>query len=216
VDSVDSVNVEQVVSILTTLTHDLQAKKDYLIELDSAVGDGDLGITVDRGFQGVRDGLAGHGQDVGRILAKVGMDFSNSAGSTMGALMGTAFMRGGKQVQGQAQLTLADVARIAKAAEDGIREKGKASPGDKTVLDAMIPAREALDQAVASGASLEAGLKLAQVAAEKGMKATVAMQAQFGRARWLGERSIGQQDPGATLIYLLISSVVSSLQELKS
>ena len=211
----NSLNVEQVVSILTTLTHDLQAKKDYLIELDSAVGDGDLGITVDRGFQGVRDGLAGHGQDIGRIFAKVGMDFSNSAGSTMGALMGTAFMRGGKQVMGQSELTLADIARAAKAAEDGIKEKGKASPGDKTVLDAMIPAREALDQAAGQGASLADALKQAQAAAEKGMKATINMQAAFGRARWLGERSIGKQDPGATLIYLLYTSVAESLQRMK-
>lgn len=211
-----SVNVEQVVSILTAMTHDLQAKKDYLIELDSAVGDGDLGITVDRGFQGVRDGLAGHGQDIGRILAKVGMDFSNSAGSTMGALMGTAFMRGGKQVQGQVELTLPDVVRIVKAAEDGIKEKGKANPGDKTVLDAMIPAREAFEQAAADGVSLEEAIALAQAAAEKGMQATVGMQAQFGRARWLGERSIGKQDPGATLIFLLISSVAESLRRMKS
>ena len=211
----NSLNVEQVVCILTTLTHDLQSKKDYLIELDSAVGDGDLGITVDRGFQGVRDGLAGHGQDIGRIVAKVGMDFSNSAGSTMGALMGTAFMRGGKQVMGQTELTLADIARCAKAAEDGIKEKGKASPGDKTVLDAMIPAREALDEAAAQGGSLADALKQAQAAAEKGMRATINMQAAFGRARWLGERSIGKQDPVATLIYLLYKSVAESLQGMK-
>ncbi len=212
----DTLNVEQLVSILTALTHDLQAKKDYLIELDSAVGDGDLGITVDRGFQGVRDGLAGHGQDVGRILFKVGMDFSNSAGSTMGALMGTAFMRGGKQVQGQSELTLADIVRAVKAAEDGIKEKGKAGPGDKTMLDAMIPAREALETAAARGASLAEAFREAQAAAEKGMKATIGMQATFGRARWLGERSIGNQDPGATLVYLMYTSVADSLQRMSS
>jgi phosphoenolpyruvate---glycerone phosphotransferase subunit DhaL len=210
----DTLNVEQLVTLLTALTHDLQAQRDYFIELDSAIGDGDLGITIDRGFQGVRDGLPGHGQDIGRILAKVGMDFANSAGSTMGALMGTAFMRAGKQVQGQTEIGLADIARMAKAAEDGIKERGKAQAGDKTVLDAMIPAREALEQAQQAGASLQDALDRALAAAEKGVQATIPMQASFGRARWLGERSIGHQDPGATFISLMLKSAADSLRKM--
>jgi len=212
----DSLNVDQVIAILASLTHEMQAKKDYLIELDSAIGDGDLGITADRGFQGVREGLAGHAGDIGRILFKVGMDFSNSAGSTMGALMGTAFMRAGKQVQGQTEISLPDIVRMIRAAEDGIREKGKASPGDKTVLDAIIPARQALEQASAEGASLFQAMQRAQAAAEKGVQATVSMQAALGRARWLGERSIGHQDPGATLILLMITSSASALKRLEA
>jgi dihydroxyacetone kinase-like protein len=164
----------------------------------------------------VRDGLAGHGQDIGRLLFKVGMDFSNSAGSTMGALLGTAFMRAGKQVQGQAEVSLADLARMVKAAEDGIKEKGKANPGDKTMLDALIPAREALEQAAHDGADMAAALSKAQAAAQAGVLATVNMQAAFGRARWLGERSIGHQDPGATLVYLIIESLHDAVRALKS
>lgn len=209
-----TLSVDQVVAILTTLTHDLQAKKDRLIELDSAVGDGDLGITVDRGFQGVRDGLSGYPQDIGKILFKAGFDFSNSAGSTMGALMGTAFMRAGKQAQGQTALSLADVVRLVKAAEDGIKEKGKASPGDKTMLDALIPAREALEQAAREGSAILGAMERAQAAAEKGTAATASMQAAFGRARWLGERTVGHVDPGAALVVMMVESLAESLRKL--
>ena len=210
----DTLDVEHLVLVLKALTHDMQTKKDYLIELDSAVGDGDLGITVDKGFQGVRDGLKDHDQDIGRMLFKVGMDFSNSAGSTMGALLGTAFMRAGKQVQGQTEIGLADVVRMVKAAEDGIKEKGKAQLGDKTMLDALIPAREALEKAAADGSTLVAAMLSAQDAAEKGMLTTIPMQAAFGRARWLGERTIGHQDPGATLVFLMLKSVAASIQRM--
>lgn len=209
-----TLNIDQVVDILTTLTHDLQAKRDYLIELDSAIGDGDLGITVDRGFGAVREGLQNHPQDVGRILFKAGMDFSNSAGSTMGALMGTAFMRAGKQAQGQSEITLATIARMAKAAEDGIMERGKAQPGDKTMLDAIVPARQSLEAAAQEGATLVEAFERATDAAEKGVQATVNMQAAFGRARWLQERTIGHPDPGATLVFLMLKSVTESLQRL--
>jgi dihydroxyacetone kinase-like protein len=210
----NTLNRDQVVAILTTLTHEMQTKKDYLIELDSAIGDGDLGITVDRGFQGVRDGLQTPAADIGRILSKAGMDFSNSAGSTMGALLGTAFMRAGKQVQGQMEISLADLARMVKAGEDGIIERGKAHVGDKTVLDAIVPARQALEQAAQDGSGLTESLQKALAAAEEGMRSTVPMQAVFGRARWLGERSIGHQDPGATLIVLMLTSIVQSVSKL--
>jgi len=212
----NTLNVEQVVAVLTTLTLDLQAQKDYLIELDSAIGDGDLGITVDRGFQGVRDGLQEHANDIGRILFKAGMDFSNSAGSTMGALLGTAFMRAGKQVQGQREISLADVVRMVKAAEDGIKEKGKAQPGDKTMLDALAPAREALEQAALAGTDLAEAMKQAASAAEKGVQSTINMQASFGRARWLGERTIGHQDPGATLVFLIARSLAGTLERMSN
>jgi phosphoenolpyruvate---glycerone phosphotransferase subunit DhaL len=209
-----TLNVDDVAGILATLTHDMQAQKDYLIELDSAVGDGDLGITVDRGFQGVRDGLEGHAADIGKMLFKAGFDFSNSAGSTMGALMGTAFMRAGKLAQGKIEISLDDLAQMVKAAEDGIREKGKASPGDKTMLDALIPGREALEAAAAHGASFAAAMLSAQEAAEKGAIATTNMQATFGRARWLGERVVGHQDPGATLVFLMAKSLCASLEKM--
>ena len=206
-----TLTADDVASILTTLTHDLQAEKDYLIELDSAVGDGDLGITVDRGFQGVRDGLADNAPDIGKMLLKAGFDFSNSAGSTMGALMGTAFMRAGKTVQGKLEITLDELAQMVKAGEDGIREKGKASPGDKTMLDALMPAREALQTAASQGMTFAAAMLAAQQAAEAGAKATTNMQAAFGRARWLGERVVGHQDPGATLVFLMARSLATSL-----
>ncbi len=206
----DRIGVERLVAMLVAMTEDLEQARDLLIELDSAVGDGDLGITVARGSAAVREGLREHGQDVGRVLMKAGMDFSNAAPSTMGALLGGAFMAAGKAVQGQAELTLPDVCRAVKAAEDRIREKGKAQPGDKTMLDALAPARLALEEAAQQGADLVAALAQARDAAEQGMKATTAMQAAFGRARWLGERTIGHQDPGATLVFLIAASFAKS------
>lgn len=206
----EKVTLQQFIAALDALGNDLIAAKAQLIELDSAMGDGDLGITVERGMKAVQAGLASPAPDIGRILVKAGMDFSNNAPSTMGALLGTAFMRAGKAVQGQSELSLADVARMFKAAEDGIRERGKAQVGDKTMLDALTPARASLEEAVAGGASLAVAFDQAKAAAEQGVESTVNMVAAYGRGRWLGERTIGHADPGASLVVLIIDSFRSS------
>jgi len=187
-------------------TLELEAAKDRLTELDAAVGDGDLGITMTRGSQAIREGL-GTEPDLGRILIKAGMDFGNSAPSTMGALLGTALMRAGKAVQGQTNATSQDVLRMVTAAEEGIRERGKAQPGDKTMLDALVPAREALEHALARGSNLSEAVQSAAAAARRGMLATINMEASMGRARWLGGRTIGHQDPGATVVAFIFASL---------
>ena len=206
----NALGVERLIAMLVAMTHDLEAAKDTLIELDSAVGDGDLGITVARGCRALREGLDENGLDVGRILMKAGMDFSNAAPSTMGALLGAAFMAAGKALQGQSELSLQDIARAVEAAEDRIREKGKAQPGDKTMLDALVPARVALEEAAEQEDDLVVAFQKARDAAEAGMLSTVNMKAAFGRARWLGERTIGHQDPGATMVVLMATSLAQS------
>ncbi|MGE5618605.1 MAG: dihydroxyacetone kinase subunit DhaL [Sphingomonadaceae bacterium] len=204
----DKVSLERTVAVLEAVALELEAAKDMLGELDSAIGDGDIGISTSRGFKALRDGLAEHPADIGRLLMKSGTDFGEAAGATIGALLGTAFMRAGKVVIGQSELTLPDVARMVAAAEQGIKERGKAEPGNKTILDALMPARLALERAVERGLGPREAARLAMEAAEKGMIATIGMKSAFGRSRWLAERSVGHQDPGATIIYLMSKAVV--------
>jgi dihydroxyacetone kinase-like protein len=190
----------------------MQASKDNLNELDAAVGDGDLGITMSRGYTAVIEGLGNPSRDIGRVLFKAGVDFSNAAASTTGALVASAFMNAAKQMQGRADAGLAEITGMVKAAEEAIRAKGKAKPGDKTMLDAIVPAREAMEEALSQGLTLLAALQKALGAAEAGMLDTVGMKAAVGRARWLGERTVGHQDPGATAVFMQLEAVVAAIK----
>lgn len=210
----NTLNVAQVVKLITSMSHDMEETKDLLNELDGAVGDGDLGITMSRGYRGVREGLADYPQDIGRILFKMGMDFNNAASSTTGALLATALVRAGKLFKGKVEMDVTDIAAALKAAEDGIQEKGKANPGDKTMLDAIVPAREALDEAAQASDLILPALRKALEGAEEGMNSTAQMKAVVGRARWLGERTIGHQDPGATAVFLQLKAIVEALERL--
>ncbi|MDA8218489.1 MAG: dihydroxyacetone kinase subunit DhaL [Dehalococcoidales bacterium] len=207
----ESLTIDQVVAILTKVAEDLEGARDRLNELDGAIGDGDHGISVARGFRALQEGLAKHPPDIGRTLAEAGLQFNEGAGATVGALLGTAFMRAGKEVRGQSEISLADVVRMAKAAGQGVQERGKAEPGHKTMLDAIVPATEALEKAAAAGASLEEAVDQAVAAAEGGVEATKDMLPGYGRARWLGERTLGHQDAGATTVYLMLKSVAERL-----
>jgi dihydroxyacetone kinase-like protein len=132
----------------------------------------------------------------------------------MGALLGTALIEAGKEVRGRNQVGLQEVARMVSAAAAGVQERGKAGLGDKTMLDALIPAAEALERSVQEEHSLLEALRRAQFAAEQGAQSTSEMKAAFGRARWLGERTIGHLDPGATAISLVFCSIVRSVEQL--
>jgi phosphoenolpyruvate---glycerone phosphotransferase subunit DhaL len=211
---VKTINVDQIVQILISISHDMEETKDLLNELDGAMGDGDLGITMSHGYRAVREGLADYPQDIGRILFKMGMDFNNAAASTTGALRASALLRASKLVKGKIEINLSDIAAIYKAAEDGIREKGKANLGDKTMLEAIVPARMALEEASQAGEPIVQAFRKAVERAEEGMKSTVAMQSAIGRAKWLGERTIGLQDPGATAIFLELKAALAALERL--
>ena len=210
----DTLAVAQVLQILASLADDLESAKDRLNELDAAIGDGDMGISMARGFRSVREGLKDPPQDIRQILMKVGLILSNAAASTAGALLSTAFVRAAKEVQNPAEVTPHDIVRMVKAAEAGIQERGKAQFGDKTMLDAIVPARKALEGAVEEGDSLLGALGRAAAAAEQGVLATIEMRSAVGRASWLGERTVGHQDPGATAIALMLKSLVESVGQL--
>ena len=195
---------EEVVAWLKAYARVLEENKEYLTELDAAIGDADHGINMDRGFKAVLQKLpAVEDKDIGTILKTTGMALVSTVGGAGGPLYGTFFMRAGMAVDAKEVLNLEDVVALFEAALEGVVQRGKAALGDKTMVDAITPAVNALKEALAEGADLKEALRRATEAAEKGMKYTIPMLAKKGRASYLGERSIGHQDPGATSSYLI-------------
>jgi dihydroxyacetone kinase-like protein len=186
-------------------------QKDYLTQLDSAIGDADHGVNMDRGFQAVLTKLPGVAdKDIGTILKTVGMTLVSTVGGAGGPLYGTLFMQLGTTTAGKLELTLPDWASALEAGVNGVLMRGKANPGDKTMVDALTPALATLKQASADGTSLPEALRQSAQAAEQGMKDTIPLVARKGRASYLGERSAGHQDPGATSSYLLLKAAADS------
>lgn len=185
----------------------IAANKDFLTTLDAAIGDADHGLNMDRGFEEVRQRLAAHvTDDFGQLFKTIGMTLLSKVGGASGPLYGTLFLRMGMASADKTELTPNEFAAALAGGVEGVRQRGSARPGDKTMVDALLPAVLALQQALDNYATLCDALQVASAAAEAGMKATIPMQASKGRASYLGPRSIGHQDPGATSAYLLILS----------
>ena len=182
------------------------ANKVYLTELDSAIGDADHGINMNRGMQAVLGKIDGIGEtdDIGALLKTVGMTLVSTVGGASGPLYGTLFLRMGTAAAGKSELSADDWAAALAAGLAGVQTRGKAELGDKTMVDALTPAVDALQAALADGAAFDDALRRAAEAAEGGMKATIPLVARKGRASYLGERSAGHQDPGATSSWLLV------------
>lgn len=184
--------------------------KDYLTDLDSAIGDADHGINMYRGFQAVLTKLpAVEDKDIGTILKTVGMTLLSTVGGAAGPLYSTVFIQAGNKLKGKMELSLSDWAVALEAATSGVVNLGKAVLNDKTMVDALTPAVQALNDAVKQGLSMNEALKESANAAEEGMKATIPLVARKGRASYLGERSAGHQDPGATSSFLLLDTAVN-------
>jgi dihydroxyacetone kinase-like protein len=181
--------------------------KDYLTDLDSAIGDADHGINMYRGFQAVLAKLpAVEDKDIGAILKTVGMTLLSTVGGAAGPLYSTVFIQAGSKLKEKMELTLSDWAVALEAATSGVVNLGKAVINDKTMVDALTPAVQALNDAVEQGLSMDEALQESAKAAEEGMKATIPLIARKGRASYLGERSAGHQDPGATSTFLLLDT----------
>ena len=205
-----SITTEDIVHWLTHLAQTLHENRDYLTQLDSAIGDADHGINMDRGFKAVLDKLSTvEGMDIGSILKTVGTTLVSTVGGASGPLYGTAFLRAGMATLGKHELDEADVIGMLEAALEGIKARGKAQPGEKTMVDALTPALTAAKEAKAENLDLAQILQRASNAAEAGMKSTVPMLATKGRASYLGERSVGHQDPGATSSWLILKTLAS-------
>jgi dihydroxyacetone kinase-like protein len=192
----------------------IEQEKDYLSELDRAVGDGDHGVTMSIGWQAITEKLQEleDENNCGEICKVVGMTFLNAVGSSVGPLYATAFLRGGAVIQGKSELGQEDIIHFWVAAIHGIQERGKAQLGEKTMMDTWIPAIEALQHANNQEKDLLTCLEEAVTAGELGMKSTINMLSQKGRSSRLGDRSIGHQDPGATSAYILLSCFHDSMK----
>lgn len=203
----------QIIQWLQTFANVLEQNKDYLTELDAAIGDADHGINMNRGFQKVLIQLPNVvEQDIGNILKAVSMTLISSVGGASGPLYGTLFLRASTAVMGKQELTGEDLAMLLQAAVEGVVQRGKANLGDKTMLDSLSPACDVFTVAVVEGNSIVEALQQAIAAAEEGMKNTIPLVAKKGRASYLGERSAGHQDPGATSSYLMLKTLLDTLQ----
>jgi dihydroxyacetone kinase-like protein len=196
----------------------IEQEKDYLSELDRAVGDGDHGVTMSIGWQAIKAKLAEFNgeSNCGDISKAVGMTFLNAVGSSVGPLYATAFIRGSVILQGKTELNDEDIVQFWAAAVNGIVERGKAQPGEKTMVDAWHPAIVALESSREAGKDLAASLEDAVKAAEQGMKSTTEMLSQKGRSSRLGERSLGHQDPGATSAFMILDSFYHTVKSIAS
>lgn len=185
--------------------------KAYLTELDSAIGDADHGINMARGFKAVREKMDTQVQPLGPTLKTAGMTLVQSVGGAAGPLYGTFFLRMGTTCGEKEELEPKEFIEMIEAGLQGIIQRGKASLEDKTMVDALQPAVEVMKAAVAAGEDLNSVLKKGMAAAEEGMKKTTPLVARKGRASYLGERSAGHQDPGATSSYLLLKAAYEVL-----
>jgi len=191
----------------------VREQSDYLTQLDAAIGDGDHGTNMDRGFTAVGSALAGQDGDVppGRLLILAGKTLVSTVGGASGPLWGTALRRAGRALGDEPEFGGDELVAALDAAIEAVVELGAAQPGDKTMIDALQPAADGLRASLADGADMVAAVAAAADAALEGAKATVPLQARKGRASYLGERSIGHQDPGATSAALLMRALAEAV-----
>ena len=192
---------------LSRIGDSIIASKDFLTELDREIGDSDHGINMARGFQAVLGKVDPELADIGASLKKAGMTLLSTVGGASGPLYGTAYMEAGKVLAGKTELTAEDMKSALDAAIAGIQKRGKAVRGEKTMLDALIPASETFSAKLAEGADIAGALDAACASANEGVEYTKTIIATKGRASYLGERSIGHQDPGATSATLTLEAI---------
>ena len=210
-----NITSEHVIRFIEGVATRIKEHRDELVQLDSAIGDADHGINLDRGFTAVLAKLPTVAdKDIGTILKTVGMTLVSTVGGASGPLYGTAFMRAGMALVDREELGPAEVVAALEAAMEGIIARGKAQRGEKTMLDAIGPGIDVLKQAQTSGEDFIPAMRRAVAAVEQGMKDTIPMLATKGRASYLGERSIGHQDPGATSSFYIAQGLLETLESI--
>jgi dihydroxyacetone kinase-like protein len=206
-----AVGKEDVLKWLELLQRVYADNRERLTELDSAIGDADHGTNMDRGFTAVKTELAAHASpDIRSILQNVATVLIRKVGGAAGPLYGTFFLRAATACAGKTEMDAADLVALFQAGIDGVGQRGKAIAGDKTMMDALLPASAAMRKGIEGGGTLTEILDAGAAAAEAGMLATIPLQARKGRASYLGARSIGHQDPGATSSYLLVKAAADA------
>jgi dihydroxyacetone kinase-like protein len=190
----------------------LAEHKDHLTQLDSAIGDADHGANMDRGFKTVLGKKAEfEGKDIATIFKTVAMTLISSVGGASGPLYGTFFLQAALNAGAKSTISAQEFGSVLEKGLSGVIQRGKANLGDKTMIDAMQPAVEAYRQAIEAGEAVEEALGIAARSAQEGMKATIPLVAKKGRASYLGDRSAGHQDPGATSTALLFQAAAEAL-----
>ena len=208
----ESIGINELKTVFASLNKIMDKNREYLIELDSVMGDSDLGLTMQKSFEAANTEVqASEENDLGKLLMKSGMKIAQAAPSTMGTLMATGFMKGGKSVAKLETLSTGDLAVFFRAFTTGIMAAGKTKPGNKTIIDALDPATTALEHAAAGSKSIEEALQDAYQAALEGVENSKQMEAQHGRAAYYREKSIGVQDPGATVGALLFKGFLDGV-----
>lgn len=210
------INGSDVKRILRKINVMLEENKLYLSELDAAIGDGDHGLNMSKGFKAVVEKIEVlSDDDIGNILKSSGMALVSNVGGASGPLYGTALMKGGMVLQNKSTMNINDFIEILQVALDGIKMRGKAIEGEKTMIDSLSPAINAGKKAKAEEKTSKEILLAIRDAAKEGMDKTINIIATKGRASYLGERSIGHQDAGATSLYLILNTIVEDLVEEK-
>ncbi len=204
----ENISKDQILIWLRKTAAILIDNKDYLTELDAAIGDADHGINMERGFKKVLEKLDGFSnQDIGGILKSTGMTLISSVGGASGPLYGTLFMQIGMALNNKENLNIEDLHKGFAKGLEGVKSRGKAMAGEKTMIDVLEPTVATLAAMVKSNGSLEEALNEMTASAKEGMESTVSMIARKGRASYLGTRSAGHQDAGATSSYLIIKTL---------
>lgn len=211
-----TINGLQVIQTLNKISEVIDENKAYLSELDAAIGDGDHGLNMSKGFMAVKEKLNdNNGSNIGDILKKTGMALVSNVGGASGPLYGTAFMKAAVIVNGKDSIDINDLLEMLEEALAGIKMRGKGELGEKTMIDAIEPAIKALRTAINEGLDGERCLYFLKEAAREGVENTKTLVAQKGRASYLGERSIGHQDPGATSMYLIFETIYNEIKSIK-
>ena len=198
-------------AIFADLSRTMTDNFQLLTDLDAAAGDGDLGITMTKGFAAAANAAQGYAEkDAGKLLLLAGMAIAREAPSTLGTLIASGFMKGAKEVIGKETLAVADSARFLSGFVRGIMDRGKSKPGEKTIIDVLLPAAEALEAAAEQ--SFADAWQAALQAAEAGLESTKQMKAQHGRAAYRAEDSIGKVDGGATVGVMLVKAIAEAVR----
>jgi dihydroxyacetone kinase-like protein len=212
-----SITREDALNWITAIASAIGENSTYLTELDAAIGDADHGVNMDRGFKAVMKKIPEVcDKDIGTIFKTIGMTLISTVGGAGGPLYGTFFLQAGMKTAGKMELDLADWTEALDAALSGVIMRGKAELGDKTMVDALTPAIAVLKQSISEGRPIHQALERSAEAARKGMEDTIPLVARKGRASYLGERSAGHQDPGATSSFLILRAAADTWKDIAS
>jgi dihydroxyacetone kinase-like protein len=204
---------DQMIKWLERFAALLAENKDHLTQLDSAIGDADHGANMDRGFKAVLAKKAEfESKDIATVFKTAAMTLISTVGGASGPLYGTFFLQAASPTGGKSAISAEEFGTLLEKGLNGVIQRGKAAVGDKTMIDALQPAVEVYRKAVQGGEPLGDALEKAAESAREGMKSTIPLVARKGRASYLGDRSAGHQDPGATSTALLFQAAAESLR----